>query len=196
MHDHGRHGAKMQRAFNPAQAARLDDPARFAYLPVADVLALLDPPSRATVVDFGTGTGTYALEIAHARPDLRVVALDEQPEMLGFLRAKLTTEASGNVEPVGPEAQSELHGGADRVLALNVLHELSDTALADVRALLASGGSAVVIDWSGEVERPVGPPPDVVYTPAEARERLSRNGFRITAEKRFPYHYALVAQKA
>jgi hypothetical protein len=45
------------------------------------------------------------------------------------------------------------------------------------------------------VERPVGPARDHVYTPSEARARLEAGGFHIVAERRFAYHYALVAKR-
>jgi ubiquinone/menaquinone biosynthesis C-methylase UbiE len=193
MHDHGREGAKQPKRFNPERAARLDDPARFAYLPVADVIALLDPPKGTTLVDFGTGTGTYAIEIARVRPDLRIVALDEQPEMLDLVRAKLKKEPLPSVEPVANDALPRLCGNVERVLAINVLHELGDAALADVRELLRPDGKVLFVDWNAEVERPIGPPKDHVYSPADARERLETAGFRVSAERLFPYQYALVA---
>jgi SAM-dependent methyltransferase len=190
-----RHGAKQPERFDPARAARLDDPARFEYLSPAEVLELLDAPHGAAVVDFGTGTGTYALAIARLRPDLRLIALDEQPEMLALLRTKLAADYLANVEPVGNEALPALRGRVSRLLAINVLHELGDAALGELRDLLAGDGLATFIDWSGDVERPVGPPRDHVYTPSEARTRLAGAGFHIQGERRFPYHYALVARR-
>jgi drug/metabolite transporter (DMT)-like permease/SAM-dependent methyltransferase len=191
-----RHGAKQPARFDPARAARLDDPVRFEYLPAADVCALLDAPQGSTVVDFGTGTGTYAVALARARPDLRIVALDEQPKMLELLRAKLARDPVANVQPAGTGALSGLRGRAARVLGINVLHELGDEALRDVRRLLAPGGSALFIDWNADVERPVGPPNDHVYGPRDARARLEANGFRVAQERVFQYHYALVTLPA
>jgi SAM-dependent methyltransferase len=193
--DEDRHGAKQPKRFDPARAARLDDPSRFAYLPPAEVLALLDATRGASVIDFGTGTGTYAIAIAELRPDLLILALDEQAEMLALLREKLTAAPVPNVEPVGGEALPALRGRADRVLAINVLHELGDVAVRDLGDLLNSEGRAVFIDWSAEVERPVGPPRDHVYTMREARSRLEESDFRVTGERRFPYHYALIATR-
>lgn len=193
MHEHGREGAKQPQRFNPERAARLDDPARFAYLPVADVVALLDAPVRSTLVDFGTGTGTYAIEIARARSDLRIVALDEQPEMLELLRAKLKKNPIENVEPAANDVLPALRGRVERVLAINVLHEFGDAALADLRVLLRADGRVLFVDWNAEVERPVGPRKDHVYGPAEARARLEHAGFRVTGERLFPYQYGLVA---
>jgi SAM-dependent methyltransferase len=195
MHDDGRHGAKQPQRFDPARAARLDDPARFEYLPPHDVLALLDPPQGAQVVDFGTGTGTYAIELARLRPDLRVVALDEQPEMLALVRAKLERHPLPAVEPAGTDALPRLRGRADRVLAINVLHELGDAALGDLRGLLTGCGRVAFFDWNANVDRPVGPPRDHVYSPAEARARLEAAGFQILAERPLRYHYAVVARR-
>ena len=85
---------------------------------------------------------------------------------------------------------------ADRVLALNVLHEVGDEALRAMVALLKPGGTVLVVDWNAGVERPVGPPRDHVYTAAEARERMERMGLRIDGERMFKYHYSFVARAA
>jgi SAM-dependent methyltransferase len=192
---HGRHGAKQPERFDPAKAARLDDPKRFEHLSPVDVLALLDAPRGGVVVDFGTGTGTYALEIARARPDLRVVALDEQEPMLARLREKLAAAPVPNVEPVlsGTDTGKSLAGKVDRVLALNVLHELGDDALRELSGLLKPGGRAVFIDWNGEIESRPGPPRDHVYTPADARARLEKHGYAIARERLFAFQYAIVS---
>jgi len=189
---HDRHGAKQPNRFDPARAAILDDPARFAYVPVEALLELLDIPPDATLVDFGTGTGLYALEIARRRPDVRVLALDEQPQMLAHVREAIARSGLGNVEAVSSDAGETLAGTVDRILGLNVLHELGDRALCDVRSLLAAGGKAVFVDWNADAERPVGPPRDHVYGVADAVKRLTSAGFHVVARRMFAYHYGLV----
>jgi len=191
-----RHGARQAERFNPARAALLDDPARFEYLPPSEVIHLLDAPPSGLVVDFGAGTGTYAIEGARCRPDIQMIALDEQPEMLALLRAKPAAAALTNLKPASPSQMAEFKGEIDRVMALNVLHEVSDEGLRNLQMLLKPGGTALFIDWNSEVERPEGPPKDHVYSPAEARERLERSGFRIDLERLFAYHYAFRAQLA
>ncbi|HVA00804.1 MAG TPA: DUF5916 domain-containing protein, partial [Terriglobia bacterium] len=141
-----RSGARQPERFDPERAARLDDPARFEYLPPQEVAQMLDAPANARVLDFGTGTGTYAIELARLRPDVEVIALDEQPAMLARLRGKPAAGSLSNLKPLLAEQSAGLTGQIDRVLALNVLHELGDEALKSLRALLKSHGSALLID--------------------------------------------------
>ncbi len=196
MHDHSRHGAKQPERFDPARAAMLDDPMRFRHLPPADVTQMLAAPQGACVIDFGTGTGTYAIELATRRPDLQVIALDEQPEMLDLLRAKPAAAALKNLRPVLTDALPELQGKADRVLAINVLHELGDDALRGLVALLKPEGRALFIDWRADVERPAGPPRDHVYEVAGARKRVEGFGLAIEHQQLLRYHYVLLARRS
>jgi cyclopropane fatty-acyl-phospholipid synthase-like methyltransferase len=157
------------------------------------LLAMLELPDGGTLVDFGTGTGLYALEIARRRPDLRVVALDEQPQMLAHVRAAIARAGLANVEAASPDDLASLSGGASGVLALNVLHELGDRALSDVRALVADSGRVAFVDWSADADRPIGPPRDHVYGVAEATDRLVAAGFTVVEQPALAYHYALLA---
>lgn len=187
---HERHGARQPERFDPARAGVLDDTARFAYVAPEVVVALLAAHDGATLCDFGTGTGTYAIEIARRLPSARVFALDEQPAMLAKLAAKTEATALANLSAIGPEDAALRAGAFDRIFALNVLHELGDDALASFASLLAAGGFALVIDWNADVERPVGPPKDHVYGVAGARARLESLGFAVETLAGFPYHHA------
>lgn len=193
-HAPDRHGARQKERFNPERASKLDDPARFEYLPAQEIERLLDVPSGGKLVDFGTGTGTYAIELARLHPDVEVIALDELPAMLDRLRAKPVAAALTNLKSMLISEAGDLEKKVDRVLALNVLHELGDEALQNLGALLKTDGAALFIDWNAGVERPAGPPADHLYTPREARERLERMGFKIELEHSFSYHYGFRAR--
>ena len=194
--DDDRQGARQPERFDPARAALLDDPSRFGHLPPHEVFEMLAAPRGGQVVDFGTGTGTYAIELARGRPDLEVIALDEQQQMLDLLRRKPAAQQLSNLRVVHTDEIAKLHGTADRVLAINVLHELGDEALRALVGLLKPNGTVLAIDWNAGVDRPVGPPRDHVYTVAEARERMETAGLQIESERMFNYHYALVARRA
>jgi ubiquinone/menaquinone biosynthesis C-methylase UbiE len=189
-----RYGARQPERFDPARAALLDDPARAEYLPLERLIELLDAPAGARVIDFGAGTGAVAIELARRRPDLEVIALDEQPRMLELLKAKPVMSDLGNLKPV-LSGEMALANSAERVLAINVLHELGDEALNELAGMLKPGGLALVVDWNSEVDRPVGPPRDHVYSPAEARQRLEAAGLRATERDPLKYHYVFVAAR-
>ncbi|HXF33453.1 MAG TPA: class I SAM-dependent methyltransferase [Candidatus Acidoferrales bacterium] len=180
--------------FDPANASRLENPERLKWLPPQQLAELLDIPLNATVVDFGTGTGALVIPIAKSRLDSTFYALDEQASMLEILHAKLDAQLLSNVVPIDPEHVTALEGTIDRVLAVNVLHELKDDEMRSLGALLRPQGYALVVDWNSLVERPAGPPAKKCYSPAEAAERLSTLGFKVQAVGSFPYHHAFVAR--
>jgi cyclopropane fatty-acyl-phospholipid synthase-like methyltransferase len=182
--------------FDPANAARLENPERLIWLPPPQLAALLDIPLSSTVVDFGTGTGSLVIPIAKSRLDATFYALDEQESMLDLLHAKLDAMLLSNVVPIDPEHVGALDGTIDRVLAVNVLHELGDADVTNLRKLLRPEGFAVVVDWNALVERPAGPPKEKCYTPEEAAERLRALGFSVKAVGSFRYHHAFAARPA
>jgi len=192
----GRHGAKQKERFDPKRAALLDDPARFDYLPPRELFKLLDAPRMAAVLDFGVGTGTYAIELARARPDITIIAFDEQRRMLDLLKKKLAVDPVPNVQPLLADGKgyASARGRADRILALNVLHELGDEALNKMRSLLTPNGRILFVDWNGGFDRPVGPPRDHVYSPTEAVRKLAAFNFRVMRKRILRYHYALVCE--
>lgn len=185
-------GARGHR-FDPARAGRLDDPDRFTYLAPAAVASLLDTPPNGTLLDFGAGTGTYALALAALRPDIRIVALDIEPEMLRLLGQK---DGAQRIECAGPERLAGYAGSIDRVIAINVLHELGH---ADLRALFAIAHAETrfaFIDWNADVERPSGPAKDRLYGPSEAAEHLASFGFMPERTESYPYQYGLLGRIA
>jgi SAM-dependent methyltransferase len=191
-----RRGAKQKKRFDPGQAARLDDPARFRYLPPRRLFALLAAPRNATVIDFGAGTGTYAIKLAQARPDITIIAFDEQRRMLALLKKKLSAAPHSNVRPLLADAKgySTAQGRADRILALNVLHELGNAALNKMKTLLKAKGRILFVDWNGAIDRPVGPPRDQVYSPAEAARKLAKFNMKVNRKRLLRYHFALVCE--
>jgi ubiquinone/menaquinone biosynthesis C-methylase UbiE len=156
--------AHNERTFNPADAHKLEDPARLEWLPPADVLARLPLSPGMNVADIGAGTGYFSLPVARRiAPGGRVFAVDLQPEMLAILRAKMAAGGGvENVEPVeGSASASTLgDGSCDLILIANVWHELDDcgAALAEAFRILRAGGRLALLDWRTDVTRPPGPP--------------------------------------
>ena len=106
--------------------------------------------------------------------------MDEQPQLLDRLRAKLEAQPScDNVQPVLTEGgRAPLDDGvADRMLMINVLHHVDDDpdALREIYRLLAPGGLLVAAEFA-QMDRPVGPANDHVLPLETVRALLTGAG--------------------
>jgi SAM-dependent methyltransferase len=180
------------KVFDPAKAARLDDPDRLAYLGINDVERALDIPRAGIVLDYGAGTGFFALPLAERRRDITVIAFDREPKLLEILRAKPPyAKLAGRVRTASPSGLPNVAGRCARVLLVNVLHELEDEHLDEIREALAPDGFAVAIDWDAAADRPIGPRGDHVLDAPRAALYLCRRGFTVEALPPFRYQFAL-----
>lgn len=172
-----------ERWFNASLAHRLDDPARRAWLPPAEVLAALALRSGETIADVGAGTGYFCLPLAQAvGPHGKVYAVDAQEEMLLLLRQKLDEAAMVNVELVPAEADNTglPTSSCEHFFMANVWHEFDDRAavLREAARVLKLGGRIAVLDWRPDVEPLAGPPLDHRLTSSSAVEELRSAGFQ------------------
>jgi ubiquinone/menaquinone biosynthesis C-methylase UbiE len=100
--------------------------------------------STSTLIDFGAGTGTFAL--AAAGLCSRVIAIDVSPAMIDALRVKVMEQRATNVDCVHAGFLSYEHEGApvEFVYTRNALHHLPDfwkgVALRRMAGLLVPGG--------------------------------------------------------
>jgi SAM-dependent methyltransferase len=188
-----------ERKFDPARADRLDAPERETYLPDAPLVALLGLAGEETVIDYGAGTGRLAIA---ARAALgaggRVIAVDESEEMVARLRERIAV-AEAHVEVVGIVSNRvpEPDGTADRVLAVNVLHEVhGERALEEMRRLLHPDGLLLVVDWERgrDPQRGLGPTDEILYSEDEAVAELDRAGFEVERHPSQRWHFVLAGR--
>ncbi|HJC30022.1 MAG TPA: peptide chain release factor N(5)-glutamine methyltransferase [Candidatus Dietzia intestinipullorum] len=128
--------APLQYLLGQAASGRLDlavGPGVFIPRPetellVENALAVLPAPGGADppiVVDLCAGSGTLALEIAHARPDSRVHAVELHPAALDWLRRNVADRAAAGDTPVhvheadatDPDLLAELRGTVTAVVS-------------------------------------------------------------------------------
>lgn len=197
-HGSGRH--EEPHKFDPSRASRLEHPSRQRFLPDERVLGLLRLSGSETVVDYGAGSGVLSVELGRALPRGVVHAVEENPRMFELLRDRVSDSGLGNVHPMEiSENRVPLPDGcADRILAVNLLHEVvGESALEEMRRLLKPEGALLVIDWRADVEREEGPPRRVTFDPEGARGMLEESGLvsEPVAEGEFPYHLALLARR-
>lgn len=155
------------------------------------------PPS-ATVLEIGCGTGTTALKLAPSVE--RIVATDVSGAMVAIAREKAAAAGCHNVEfsvATATDAPGS-EGAYDAVLALNVLHLISDrpAALAHVRRQLKHGGLLIsktpclsemnrLIRLAVPVAQWLGKAPGVAFFDAAGLEaEIAAAGFTITERGR------------
>lgn len=101
------------------------------------------------VLDVGCGTGRQAVEVARARPDLTVIGVDGDPEVLKIARRRVADAVDLRPGRVGALPVEDR--GADRVLLSLVLHHLQPdekvAALTEAARVLRPGGALHVVDW-------------------------------------------------
>lgn len=129
---------------DPAYVAAYDRKAQTDPSEDLDLLRALGLNHTSTLVDFGAGTGTFAM--AAAPICKRVIAVDISTPMLAQLREQAKSQGITSVEAVQSGFLTYRHRGepADFAYSRNALHHLSDfwkaIALRRVAAALRPGG--------------------------------------------------------
>lgn len=194
----------MVHPFNPAHADRLDAPERLVELPPERLAQLLELAGAEAVIDFGAGTGAFSLPLAAFVPRGELIAVDEQPLLLDYLRAKLAARPEVTNVRIVAVADGRVplaDGVAERLLMINVVHHVAGdpAALGEALRLLAPGGRALIVEFARSLDRPVGPPDDHLLALDDLRATLTRHGLR-ELRVALPgeigrYHNVIVAEK-
>ncbi len=140
-----------QEHLDAQSAARFDDK-QGRPDPATDLATLAEfgVAATSTVIDFGAGTGQFAIPAAHEFA--RVMAVDVSPAMLGLLGRRASDLGLHNVECVLAGFLTYEHAGppAQAVYSRNALHHLPDfwkaRALLRIAQLLEPGGIFLLRD--------------------------------------------------
>jgi thioredoxin reductase/SAM-dependent methyltransferase len=159
-----------------------------------EVIAQLGLQPNDVVVDIGAGTGYFALRIAEAYPQVRVVAADAQLEMIDYLASqaqerKLTNLDSVVIDPAKPE----LPVRANLALLVNTLHHIDDRGayFNHLNGTLARGARIAIIDYG--LEAAEGPPADHRISAEAVRDELMQAGYMLEQDLTFlPNQYFLI----
>lgn len=108
-----------------------------------------------TICDLGCGNGFHTLTLAKlVGPTGRIVGVDVQPEMLGFLRERMEEQGVENVIPIlGSYHNPHLPPNSiDMILLVDVYHEFShpELMLAAMRRALKPAGVVVLAEYREE----------------------------------------------
>ncbi len=175
-----------------------DDPARDAWQKPAEVVAALKLAPDAVIADIGAGTGYFAVRLARAVPRGRVLAIDNEPDMVKYLAQRATREKLDNLTALqAGDNDAKLASPVDIAILVDVYHHVPqrEKYFARLRESLKPGGQLVIIDFT--LDSPVGPPKHARIPAERVKQELSRAGYTLTVEHGFlPNQYFLVFRPA
>jgi len=185
-----------QHSFSGAEhwAEVFDDPGRDAWQKPHEVIAALSPAPDAAVADIGSGTGYFAVRLAHWVPKGLVYGVDTEPEMVKYLAERAGREKLPNLVSIaGRPDDARLPAKVDLVLLVDVYHHISDREryFAKLRGSLKPGARLAVVDF--RADSPSGPPKAERIPPAQVKAELGRAGYALAKEHDFlPNQFFLV----
>jgi ubiquinone/menaquinone biosynthesis C-methylase UbiE len=139
--------ASLTRAYDTVLALTMRE-RRWRPALAAAVVAGVEPGG--VVVDVGSGTGTLAIALAAARPDVEVIGVDGDPEVRALAARKPGAERVGWRDGLAGSLPLD-DASADRVVMSLLLHHLAPdgkrAALGEARRVLRPGGSLHIADW-------------------------------------------------
>jgi len=175
-----------------------DDPKRDAWQKPHEAIRALALKPDAIVADIGSGTGYFAVRLAHWVPQGRVYGADLEPDMVRHLAERAKREGLHNLVSVKAAPENpNLPEKVDLVLLVDVYHHVENRGryFAGLRDALKAGGRVAIIDF--RMDSPEGPPKAARIAPAQVKAELARAGYVLDAEHGFlPNQYFLVFRGA
>lgn len=171
-----------------------DDPARDAWQKPHEVITALSPAPDAAVADIGSGTGYFAVRLAHWVPKGLVYGVDTEPEMVKYLAERARREKLPNLVSIaGRPDDPRLPAKVDLVLMVDVYHHVSgrEAYFGKLRASLKPGARVAIIDFRENAKE--GPPKSERIAPARVKTELGNAGYALAKEHDFlPNQFFLV----
>jgi SAM-dependent methyltransferase len=171
-----------------------DDPARDAWQKPHEVITALAPAPDAAIADIGSGTGYFAVRLAHWAPKGTVYGVDTEPEMVKYLAERARREKLPNLVSIaGRPDDARLPAKVDLVLMVDVYHHISDREgyFSKLRGSLKPGARVAIIDFRESAKE--GPPKNERVAPARVKSELAKAGYALAKEHDFlPDQFFLV----
>ncbi len=116
------------------------------------MLSELQPKAGNVVVDLGSGTGTFAIQVKEKEPGCRVIAVDPDPEVRAIAQEKVDDVQIEFATAMGDQPLSILGPGqADAATCSLVLHQcpmsMKTGILANAYKMLKAGGRLLISDY-------------------------------------------------
>lgn len=173
-----------------------DDPSRDAWQKPHQVIETLALKPDAAVADIGSGTGYFAVRLAHFVPQGRVYGVDIEPDMVKYLTDRAKREGLDNLTAVaGAPNDSRLPRKVDLVLMVDVYHHIErrESYFSKLAQSLKPNGRVAIIDFNAKST--MGPPRSQRIAAKRVVAEMAGAGYRLQGEHHFlPNQYFLIFQ--
>jgi predicted methyltransferase len=175
-----------------------DDPERDAWQKPHEVIQALALKPDAAVADIGSGTGYFAMRLAHMVGKGRVYGVDIEQQMVQFLAERAEKEGLKNLTSVkGAPDDARLPAKVDLVLLVDTYHHIGARVayFNKLAGSLKPGGRVAIIDFNASSK--VGPPVSERMPPDSVQAEMAKAGYRLAASHDFlPNQYFLLFERA
>lgn len=170
--------------------------------PPALLRLLLPQAQNLSVLEFGTGYGTFALPLAEMGHQL--VGFDIEVELVEAVQAQAAQRGLPHLRihrrDFLAEGTGEKAENFDHALLYNILHvEKPEAMLREAWRILKPGATASAIHWRSDIETPRGPSLSIRPTLEQCAAWGLQAGFAaarpVTLGAAAPYHYGLIFEK-
>lgn len=181
-------------------AQKFDAPERDVWQKPDEVMKSLALPDIAVVVEVGSGTGYFTVRLAEYLKNGKVIAFDQAPEMVAYLKKRVADLGLANVDARLSKEQGniDLEEKIDLVMCVDVYHHISEriSYFSHVMQYLNHDGKIVIIDRPAD--SPVSPPHGHQTPPELVIKEMKQAGFELMEELDFlsPYQFYLTFRKA
>lgn len=188
----------MARHFDNAEqwAKEFDDPARDAWQMPGRVIDALGLTRGQSVADIGAGTGYFSSRLARSAAAPTVYAVDIEPSMVAYLKARAAKEGLKNLTAVqAGDSGPNLPVPVDTILIVDTYHHIPNRVayFTKLKASLKPGGKLAIVDFRKDA--PSGPPPEFRFTAEQISAELAQAGYAPAGQHDFlPRQLFLVFQ--
>lgn len=171
------------------------------FLNPTEVLERLGLTEEMVAVDFGCGSGGWAIPLAKKLKNGTVFAIDILEEPLIALQSRARLEKISNIKTIRLDVEDTgglqilKDGLANLVLVTNLLFQVKNgkDILSGAQRILKTGGKILVIDWNKTAK--IGPENGKI-SPAEVKKIAQELSLKIEEEfAAGAYHWGLVLVK-